>query len=133
MKSGQKKKNAMTYVVAYSGQGAKDVTSSYADNFVMIQKNRDQEWWDQTMTLLRRKERKAMRNVFSRSGGKGNEPLADLVEQRENKELEDKVSAETSAVPATIEGFKNHKDFVLKAPHHQVPSACPRLQGIRCS
>ena len=112
VKSGQKKKNAMTYVVAYSGQGAKDVTRRYADNFVMIQKNRDQEWWDQTMALLRRKERKAMRNMFSR--GKGDEPLADLVEQRENKELEDKVAAETSAVPATIEGFKNHKDFVLK-------------------
>ncbi len=114
VQTSQKKKNRLTYVVAFSGRGAKDVTRRYVSNFAPIMKNRDREWWDATMRLLRRKEQRGMRKVFSKAAGKEEQDFADLVEQRENKEFEEKVRAETSALPTTIEGFKNHREFVLK-------------------
>lgn len=111
---GFKKRHSLAYVAAFGGGGAKDVTRRYASNFASIKKNRENEWWDKTMSILRRKEQAGMRKAFSKSNVVRDPTLADIMDQRENKVLEQKVEEETKSLPTTIEGFKNHKEFVLK-------------------
>ncbi|KAI8108137.1 hypothetical protein M9434_006167 [Picochlorum sp. BPE23] len=107
---------ALVYVVAFSGGGAKDVTRRYSSSFVSSQKQRDAVWWKQTMSLLRLKEKETLGKRLN-GLGKGDttiQPWVDLINEREDKELDQKAIKELKALPTTIEGFKNHVEYVLK-------------------
>lgn len=107
---------ALAYVVAFSGGGAKDVTRRYSSSFVSSQKQRDTVWWKQTMSLLRLKEQETLGKRMNglEKVGTMTQPWVDLINQREDKELDQKATKELKALPTTIEGFKNHVDYVLK-------------------
>ena len=108
-----KKNHQVLYVIGFSGGGAKDVTRKYVSSFLNVQKRRDNAWWDQTMSILRRKERRTLRIAFQNIQ-EGSEGALELVESRENIEMEHKVAKELKSLPTTIDGFKNHKEFILK-------------------
>lgn len=109
-----KKSGALVYVVAFAGRGAKDVTRRYCSNISSIKKHRDNEWWDQTISLLRRNEQMGMRKALAKSFAMEDDSIAANVDHRENKELEKKSEVAKSAMPTTIEGFKNHDQLILK-------------------
>lgn len=106
----------LVYVVAFSGGGAKDVTRRYSSSFVSSQKQRDAVWWKQTMSLLRLKEKETLGKRLNglEKGTTAMQPWVDLINEREDKELDQKATKELKALPTTIEGFKNHVDYVLK-------------------
>ncbi|KAK9823314.1 hypothetical protein WJX72_001861 [[Myrmecia] bisecta] len=134
----------LSYVVAFAGQGAKDVTQRYVASFAAAEKLRDGKWWEQTLKPLRASEVAAtqqhhraqhvsgMHSTAAGSagagigGGGGNAGAAagasakgmaaaeEMRRKREDEELREKITAEKRALPTTIDGFRRHTAFVLE-------------------
>ena len=63
---------SLAYILAFSGQGgAKDVTRRYTSSFLSAEKQRDGEWWDGTMAVLRAKEMKALHGAAAATAAGG--------------------------------------------------------------
>jgi len=62
---------AISYVVAFAGGGgAKDVTRRYTSSFIAAERQREGEWWDETLRPLRSKEVSALHEAaLWRTGG----------------------------------------------------------------
>ncbi|KAK9908106.1 hypothetical protein WJX75_002826 [Coccomyxa subellipsoidea] len=110
----------MAYVVAFSGNTAKDVTQRYVKSFRAVQKLRDEEWWHQTMQPLRPQTASRVQRPASLPTGsnaeptKGQQRVADFVAAREDAELQQKFSSELQDIPNTIPAFKSHPRYVLE-------------------
>ncbi|GAB4822170.1 hypothetical protein N2152v2_009216 [Parachlorella kessleri] len=63
----------LTYVVAFAGGGAKDVTSRYSRSLLAAEKLRDSKWWEATLRPLRAKEVAA---TLTAAAGAGASPVS---------------------------------------------------------
>ena len=118
-------KPAISHVVAFNGRGAKDLTRKYCDkeDISRVLAKRDEGWWNQTMSSLRRGETMALRRCLE--DRRDDTAVAELAERTAAQEDHQMVAKEEEAhrqAPATIKAFQNHPHYILKrhVKTHQV-------------
>ncbi|KAK9858829.1 hypothetical protein WJX84_000716 [Apatococcus fuscideae] len=126
----------MAYIVGCCGGGAKDVTQRYVSSFITAEKNRDGTWWDETLRPLRAHQVAATRQHEAQQTQPGpssstapsvgqqqsaaGQPQAtgvreeEMRAQREDAELQQRVTSEKRGMPTTVDGFKVHPVYVLE-------------------
>ncbi|CAL8469198.1 g8739 [Coccomyxa elongata] len=111
----------MAYVIAFSGNTAKDVTQRYVKSFRAVEKLRDEQWWQETLQPLRPQLVSSAhsslpygRRAQALPASKGSQRVLDMMLAREDAELQQKFSSELADIPNTIPAFKSHPRYVLE-------------------
>ncbi|GMH36283.1 hypothetical protein BSKO_04151 [Bryopsis sp. KO-2023] len=116
------RRSPLTYVVGFSGGGAKDVTRRYANDFLQSRKHRDEQWWEETIHPFRGEDTVAKAALKS---GRKKLSTSELQLAREDAELSARATAQQKLVPRTIEEFKKHPVYVLQRHIKKYQSLVP--------
>ncbi|KAL8246727.1 hypothetical protein R6Q59_007943 [Mikania micrantha] len=102
-------KTNLRYVVAFSGQGAKDVTRRYCAKWYKIASHRvNSSWWDAVLLPLKELESKAT---------EGSSIMSNKMKREERTYLEDmdlETKALTEPLPTNQQAYKNHHLYALE-------------------
>lgn len=103
-------KKSLRYVVAFSGQGAKDVTRRYCAKWHKLASHRlNSTWWDEVMVPLKQFE---SAGYAIRDGEYLNNSAAGSIDSTEDMELETR--ALTEPLPTNQQAFKNHPLYAIE-------------------